>query len=229
MFRYAIKPAPLLSRSNFQNIYSLPLELDSEGLFRPLEMIALPGTKLLVIEEGKICSVQLEGYPVTPLYVDRRFLGDSCKKQKPRLDPSAIVEELMSMEGLPYVWGGNYRRGIPEMIDYYPPARKLSAKERVVWTSAGVDCSGMLYEATNGYTPRNTAEMFHFGKTIPLEEGVHPLDLLLWKGHVSIVLSRNETIESRAKRGCVFKTPLDQRLEEIKEETQGKFIVKRWI
>ena len=69
----------------------------------------------------------------------------------------------------------------------------------------GVDCSGLLYEATGGFTPRNTSALVTVWKSRPCCRSEHreivgrlePLDLIVWNGHVLIVLDRLRLIESR--------------------------------
>jgi hypothetical protein len=74
---------------------------------------------------------------------------------------------------------------------------------------------------------------------------LEPLDLIVWNGHVIIVLDRDTVIESRLEcekpgRGGVVTTPLHQRLREILQTRRpmdqwpaaGKqrdiFVVRRW-
>ncbi|HPE85225.1 MAG TPA: hypothetical protein PLO43_03500, partial [Chlamydiales bacterium] len=94
-------------------------------------------------------------------------------------------------------------------------------------TFAGVDCSGLLYEASYGLTPRNTSELISFGEERSLEN-LQPLDLLVWKGHVVIVLDPYHTIESRLGKGVVI-TPLADRLSEIERELATDLFVRRFF
>jgi hypothetical protein len=117
----------------------------------------------------------------------------------------------------------------------------------------GVDCSGLLYEAAGGFTPRNTSALVRFGKPVPvagltaaeLARRLEPLDLIAWNGHVLIVLDRERLIESRpdctGRAGGVRVRPLSVALEEImktrkplddmgdEKAGEGKgFVVRRW-
>jgi len=105
------------------------------------------------------------------------------------------------------VWGGNYQSGIPELLHYYPPRTSITNKKKRLWILQGLDCSGLLYEATRGYTPRNTRQLIHAGDPVDIEglsilkimKEVKPLDLIVWRGHVVIVLDDQHVIESRLK------------------------------
>lgn len=152
--------------------------------------------------------------------------------------------------------GGNLREGIPEMLSFYPPSSNISPELQNRWILKGVDCSGLLYEATNGYTPRNTDALIAFGGpvqiaglTIPqIIEKVEPLDLIIWEGHVIIILGKNRAIESRLDydketpgcQGGVWIRPLKQVLEETlrhripadkndgAKEGEKIFVIRRW-
>jgi len=55
------------------------------------------------------------------------------------------------------------------MLDYYPPKEKMIQKILDKWIMKGVDCSGLLYEATNGYTPRNSSDLVTYGTGVTIE------------------------------------------------------------
>ena len=59
--------------------------------------------------------------------------------------------------------GGNYSKGIPEMLEFYKPSVTLSDDVLKRWTLKRVDSSGLLSRATGGYTPRNTDSLLFFG------------------------------------------------------------------
>ena len=131
------------------------------------------------------------------------------------------------------------------MLDFYPPSKALDEKTLVTWTFQGLDCSGLLYLATDGCTPRNTSQLVTFGKSLsikgksPLEiqKLVKPLDIIVWKGHVIIVLNPEQTIESRAGFGVIVYNFLS-RLQEVMDIHQkiplnrwdpSGFVINRWI
>lgn len=189
----------------------------------PLEMIAFTGTLFKV--EGligdDILEVSTAEYPLlhpsNKLYIDSALVtftdtpSTSPKKVLP--PPKEILETLFSYKGTRYLWGGNVKKGISSCEKYYKQ-RPLSSYgifdivnlERNLRLQ-GVDCSGLLYEATNGVTPRNTSQLIYFGFSLCIQgktpeaiaEMVQPLDLIVWTGHVIIVFNQKETIESNGR------------------------------
>ena len=229
MFFINDQPTPILNTPHFSDVYGGSLPFDNKMLVRAVEMIALPNMTFHVLGEKRetIIEVMTEKYPSsTPLYIDSRF-GTFCREvvQKKACLPSPelIIDRMKSTVGLPYIWGGNYSKGIPEWKEFYPPQNKLSPFEEAHWTFHGLDCSGLLYEATEGYTPRNTKEMMTYGKEVSVDE-IKPLDLILYPGHVVIALGNNETIESQHSSGGVVIRPLDERLSKI----SGPYILRRF-
>jgi len=260
-FAVAKGPTPILDQPNFKEIFggsdgkSLPL--DEQKLLRRIETVALPGTKFFNVIQvnADIYKVNTNDYPGGPLYVDGRFLAffhdqepPERKKEIPCI--STILQKLDQLQGTPYVWGGNWSKGIPEMLEFYPPSIDFSILDFDVqnhWIMKGVDCSGLLYEATDGNTPRNTSGLLSFGQSISIEnlsaemisDKLEKGDLIVWKGHVVIVKDTCTAIESRGGKGVV-QTDLQERIEEIIKERKpvddwnstvslgNRFVVRRW-
>ncbi len=240
------------------------LKSDRCGQVREVEFIALPGTVFRLLGEirrGKhhVYQVETDDYP-TPengaLYVDSRFIEPSelqpPARPRERPEREAVISALKGSIGTPYVWGGNLRLGVAELSEIYYVG-KFSSQDTKRLTLAGLDCSGLLYEATGGWTPRNTSGLLYWGKGLSvagkqaaeLAAMLEPLDLIAWNGHVIIVLDRDTAIESRLKcgkgaQGGVMTTPLRQWLAEIMRTRRpvdawpagGKqkdvFVVRRW-
>ena len=210
--RYAVAEVatPVLNTPAFGKVFGGALRLDPCLGVRPVEFVALPGT-LFRIEGTRqdgavtIYRVTSNDYPIatrTGYFVDARFLRivDAATPERSRVLPglAEVQEGLLASLGRPYVWGGNLRDGVPLLRKLYPEADPL----------AGVDCSGLLYEATDGFTPRNSATLTSFGAAVPIAglspEGIaqrlRPLDLIVWKGHVMVVLDQDRIIQSTM--GC---------------------------
>ena len=220
---YAIAqiPTPVLNISDFSLVFGgkdgKTLPLDNSGLIREVEFIALPKTLFRInqiIEKGKttIYKVTTPDYPYTSkkgYFIDSRFVKilDNKTQNRAKDLPSkeAVIKNLISSQGSIYIWGGNYKDGIPQLLSFYPPQSPISSNLRVQWILKGLDCSGLLYEATNGFTPRNTSSLVNFGVPVKIMnlnatqiiQKVAPLDLIVWKGHVIIILDKNSIIESR--------------------------------
>ena len=220
-------PTPVLNTPEFTAVFGgsdgRSLGLDSSGLIREVEFVALPGTPFRIkgsIHRGSrtIYRVTTDEYPYqtkTGYFIDSRFVttANDPQQPRPRQLPSKqkVIDNLLAAQGSRYVWGGNFRAGIPQLLFFYPPASgsSLSDSTREMWQLAGVDCSGLIYEATNGFTPRNTSSLVEYGRTVPIAgldpmkivERLEPLDLIVWSGHVLIVLDRERLIESRLDSG----------------------------
>jgi len=270
-YAIAILPTPVLNTPDFAGVFGGPdgqtLQRDSCGLIRALEFVALPGTPFRIeatigSPRGIIYRVTTDDYPypaTSGYFIDSRFVTTMAGQPpaRPRHLPplKTVIASLLAAQGSRYVWGGNLRGGIPELLSFFPPQQPqhLSPHEKDLWQLRGVDCSGLLYEATDGFTPRNTSALVAFGKAVPIAglaaseivRRMEPLDLIAWQGHVMIVLDRQRVIESRldctGKRDGVRVTPLLTALTTI---MQGKtpvddyqsaaargvkgFVVRRW-
>lgn len=262
-------PAPVLRTPDFQSVFkpdSARRAMLRDGCFhaRELEFVALPGTAFSVLETVRapgatVYRVSTSAYPLPGqrgLYVDSRFvqLVNDRPPARSVSFPSRreIVQRLRAAEGARYLWGGNVRHGLSR---WFWAAPEKALRERLLLR--GVDCSGLLYEATGGQTPRNTGALMDFGSSVPvagldavgIRERLAPLDLIAWRGHVIIVLDRDRAIESREDydpetpgcQGGVRVRPLQDVLEEVMQtrtpadaddagEDAGakRFVVRRW-
>lgn len=223
LYAVAVSPAPVLNTPDFSGVFGgrdgKTLRLDGCGQIRETEFVALAGTPFRIEETIKrgdtvIYRVTTDDYPYPTAkgyFVDSRFVKTSAdpSPSRPRKLPSrqAIIDRLLAAQGSRYVWGGNVREGIPRLLSLYPPANGLpiSPATAELWQLAGLDCSGLLYEATGGFTPRNTSTLITYGAPVPIKgldaaqiiRLVKPLDLIVWQGHVMVILDRERVIESR--------------------------------
>ena len=270
-YALAILPTPVFHTPDITAIFggksSNALRLDSCGQIRELEFIAYPGTVFRVesatVRDGSIIyRVNTDEYPYPTdkgYFIDSRFVKTVDRKPAARLrrlpPRETVLENLVAARGTAYVWGGNFRTGIPQMLDLYPsaPGHQLPSEITAHVQLQGVDCSGLLYEATGGYTPRNTSALITYGSAVHIAgmngarimEKVAPLDLIVWNGHVMIILDRQRVIESRldctGKNGGVQIRPLHELLNEIMrtripvdsyEDAAAKgrkgFVIRRW-
>lgn len=177
-----------------------------------LEMVAMKDTVFeLETDLGNgIYHVSTKDYPVeNDLYIHKDFVWKSMRiEPNARIStlpsPEKILERLKSIEGKDYVWGGNDPDGIPEMLELYTPSSEISQLKQDQWKLTGVDCSGLIYWATDGYTPRNTSWLVDYGTSLniawkSLQEIVpmlQPLDIIVWRGHMLVVYDEDHTIES---------------------------------
>ena len=255
----SVKNTPVLNTPDFRSVFGgadgKTLKLDSSGLLRELEFIAFPGTVFTIHERipgSDILRVSTPDYPYNDdaLFIDRRFVAE--KNIPPRAGERApppaaeIIRKLESMLGQEYLWGGNTDSGVPCMAGYYGPEGSTADGVMRIWELMGVDCSGLLYFAADGYTPRNTSSLVNFGEGLDIAgldadeiaRLLRPLDLIAWAGHVIIVMNEDSVIESSLSGG-VHKSPVSGRLEELlrarapaddRDGSSGRrFVVRRWL
>lgn len=258
---------PVLNTPDFSAVFGgtngQDLKTDRCGQVRNLEFIALPGSVFTILKRQRagtadIYQVKTDEYAAPPnvrLYVEGRFLMLEDFAPAPRrasLPPrEGILSAFKASVGSSYVWGGNVLSGVPELAAWFFKGIRDDDKERL--TLAGLDCSGLLYHATDGWTPRNTSQLITFGRSVEIAGKrsaeiaaiLQPLDLIVWNGHVIIVIDRQTVIESRLEcgkpgNGGVVMTQLSQRIAGIMRtrrpanavpagnNRQNTFVVRRW-
>lgn len=259
--QYAIAKifTPVLNTPDFESVFGgrhgNKVKLDNKGLIREMEFIAYPNTVFNILEvipkEGHdMYKVTTDDYQYKgDFYIDSRFvtLSDTKIQDREQLRPKKeiILENLTALEGYPYMWGGNVANGISEMLEYYQPSTDLTQRTESLWKLCGVDCSGLIYQATRGTTPRNTSTLITYGapveiqglSTKEIQSKLQPLDIIVWSGHVIVVLDQNTVIESTPDPG-VHRSGLLSRLQSVMSErtavndwenTSGKrFVIRRW-
>jgi hypothetical protein len=266
-YAVVLTSAPVLNTLDFESVFGgnsgQELKTDHCGQVRELEYIALPGSVVTILKKQRsgtadIYQIETDEYTAplnTRLYVDRRFLRLERSAPAPRRPPlpprEEIVSALRASVGSPYVWGGNILNGVPELAAWFYKGIRDNDKERL--TLAGLDCSGLLYHATGGWTPRNTSQLITYGHGVAIAgkpsaeiaKMLQPLDLIAWDGHVIIVLDKQNAIESRLEcgkpgNGGVVMTQLSNRIAEIMrtrrpvnvwlggKKRQDIFVIRRW-
>jgi hypothetical protein len=258
-------PTPVLNTPDFAGVFGgsdgLTLKTDNEGLIRELEFIAFKGTVFEIIDEVysaiggmdyKIYNVKTDVYNYdSSLYIDSRFVKivDEKPLNEPKKLPSKkkIYEFLDRAIGYKYCWGGNYVSGINKMLEFYKPAGTISEEVKYKWTLRGCDCSGLMYEATNGYTERNTSKLVYSGEPVEIEgltaeeicSKLKPLDMIVWNGHVIYVYDEHTAIQSSLSKGGVVKTDLLETIKNVIKNRipvndydsikKDRFVVRRWF
>jgi NlpC/P60 family len=263
-YALAIDYTPVLNTYDYFLVFGgsdgSTVKLDNKGLIGEMEFIAFPGTVFNILEIVEFQDRGLKYYKVKTddyqyngnFYIDSRFVNTYDEKPNGRIierpNQSDVVKFMKYLIGYPYMWGGNYADGIYSMLDYYQPKSEIDTRTRCLWILKGVDCSGLLYQSTGGYTPRNTSSLLNYGEPVNIEDKtleeiiplLKPLDLIVIKGHVVIVLDENTTIESSPDKG-VHTNEIKHRLSKIMEDHKpvnefGKrawrnkeFVVRRWM
>ncbi len=275
---YAIAkgPTPVLYSPDFQWVFWwtwwVNLKFDDYWEIDELEFIALSWTVFKVSDayktswSGIILKVETKDYPYSTekwYYIDYRFVKLTTKKpvEREKILPSKtnIIKKLLTASWSIYTWWWNYNYWIPELLKYYPPSWEINEEIKNQWMLKWVDCTGLLYEATNWYTPRNSSDIVKYGTWLEITgkkraedilDLLKPLDIIAWSGHIIIVLNKKYTIESRLDydtekdwfqwwvRIRNLKEVLDEVLlkriwvnnyDDQVPEWKKKFIIRRWI
>ncbi len=231
------------------------LSLDDQGLMRSVETILFAGTSIELLQKMQqpyVWKIQTREYPYpNDLFIDERFIEKinfDYKREIKLPSMALILKTMQELEKTRYIWGGNWPHGIDPLPNIYPSKshfHQLHPLIQDIWSLRGVDCSGLLYYATNGWTPRNTSSLIEFGKSVDIEgksilsilQKVQPLDLIVWRGHVVCIIDQHTTIESKSPEGVVKLNAYDRLYEIIQERTpsnhidpggQPTFVIRRW-
>ncbi len=262
-FYYAVakEPTPVLNSPDFEAVFGgsdgMTVKTDNSGLIREMEFIALPGTVFELIGEFdhgtyKIFKVECKEYEYgTELYIDSRFV--ELKKTRPGERTLALPKKddiykfLDKVLGNRYCWGGNYNDGIKKLLEFYKPKGNITIDVQNDWMLTGSDCSGLMYEATGGFTPRNTSKLVYYGTAVEIEglsaEEIavkcKPLDMIVWVGHVIYVYDEKTSIQSSHSKGGVIKLDLVETIREVMSSRSPKndydsskgsrFVIRRWF
>jgi cell wall-associated NlpC family hydrolase len=83
---------------------------------------------------------------------------------------------------------------------------------------AGVDCSGLIqlfFNFNNKFCPRDAKDQIrYFKKKIELEN-IRKNDLIFWKGHVAVVISKNSLIHAYGPFKKTVKMPINKTIDRI--------------
>jgi hypothetical protein len=243
---------PLLNTSDFLSVFGGKtgniMPLDEKGLIRSFETILFPNSKLEILsQKDNVLQVQTKEYPYEgSFFIDARLVEqvkqEPLERKKTLPSSHEILKTVFSLLGQRYFWGGNCLK-VPQMLTLYPPKSSPTSETLKNWTLEGFDCSGLMYYATEGITPRNTSSWVFFEKEIEIENKtpqeilalLKPLDAIIWKGHIVFVYDALHTIESRAGKGVVL-SGIKERLQEILQSglvpknsfEPGCFVIRRW-
>lgn len=232
------------------------IPLDEQGLMRTVETVLFPETTIRLLKQvahSHIWKISPDEYPYEgDFFIDDRFVrtvaGPSPQRQIQLPSITEILKIMRKLENTRYIWGGNWPGGIDILPILYPSRTDLAKLDPLVqdtWRLKGLDCSGLLHYASNGWTPRNTSSLVHFGAPIDIEKQdaarilkkLQPLDMIAWEGHVVCILDEHTTIESKPTYGVVRLNSFD-RLSEIMKERKAvnqwdaadepRFVIRRW-
>lgn len=152
------------------------INLDQQNLIREVAVVLPPGSVVLLMKKIKVkefeyYQVRTREFDAGPgakfgYFLDARFIEKHKYKPKERVShlpsPDQILKNLRAMVGSAYVRGGSWHEGITQIDQFFPSSFSLSPQHKKQKNLKGVDCSGLLYEATDTFTPRNTRQLLTF-------------------------------------------------------------------
>ena len=217
------------------------LKLDESNLINELGVVLPVGTAVTIIKEVPkgdytYYAIRTREFDTWISEKDDRFV-DSRFIEKQELKPKELIPELPSKEEIitnlksalwtQYIrWGSEYR-WIPEINEFYPTPEdvELTEKQQEYKILKGVDCSWLLRQSTNWYTPRNTSWLLNFWASVPISwntvdeiiEKVEPLDIIDRAWHVIVILDKEQAIESIYKEDFQWGTEIVDLIERLTE------------
>lgn len=219
-FKYWItnKNAPILYTYKFSDTFywtwAWPV-LDEYEQIDPVQSVLFSWTTVIIEDElidrdNIIYKIQLNEIPwYFDSYIDSRFLEIYDKQPTERniIKPSKedIINNLKLQVWHQYIRWGVMPNWVQELAQYYNPTTNLPYYIENKLILKWFDCSGLLHYATNWFTPRNTWWLIYYWSWLHISwlnsdeiiDKLEPLDIIVWRWHVMIILDKEDLIESR--------------------------------
>jgi len=110
---------------------------------------------------------------------------------------------------------------------------KVFKKTKYLWggnTIDGIDCSGLVQELMKNKLikcPRDSKEQENFFKRSVIRKKVKKGDLLFWKGHVAIAISKKECVHAYGPLKKVIKVKIDSLISKLTKKSLKLSSIKR--
>lgn len=264
--QYAIADGytPVFYSHDLKNIFGgadgKTLKLDDSNQIDEVEVIALTGAVFEIyaeIQDGsntifKIYTRDYDYLTKTGYYIDSRFVKQTDTKPeiKTKTLPAAqtILDRVKAVKWAQYVRWGNAPQGVAKLLEFYAPKWEIDANLKSKWILSWVDCSGLLYYATDGYTPRNTSTLATYWSGVEIQwlnideilAKLQPLDIIVWRWHMIIVLDKETSLDASLENWVTTSNSKDTLKEVMETRTpinnyddpaftdKLKFVVRRW-
>jgi len=156
--------------------------------------------KLTFGSKIKIIGKKNSFYKFDNLWIKKKDLKEIKYKTK------NIFKNIKKFSGIKYKWGGKHYTGI--------------------------DCSGLVqlfFNFNNMYCPRDTKDQIkYFKKKIALNR-IRKNDLIFWKGHVAIAISKQHLIHAYGPLKKTIVMPIKKTIDKIYKTTNLKVIGVRRV
>ncbi len=193
-----------------------------EGIQEHLAKVLPPGSSILVSGQGDVLEVK--GSPYSKYYNDGLYtinIGFKDREIPAQTNvqiptKQRIIDSLTKLVGTPYLYGGCYDQGSEKLANYVVSQGLFKEEDKNnpdlyrIMKLAGLDCSGLLAQATNYAFLADTRTVFQFaerlnencivdieGKNIDdIVNTLKPLDIIVYYGHMLISLPDDKIIQS---------------------------------
>ncbi len=162
------------------------------------------GTKLKCrLQSGTVATAQLPDG--SRFQIKKSAIRPITGETERKLSEARLVAEARKFLGAPYLWGG------------------ISPN--------GVDCSGFVravFEQFGRYLPRDTKDQIEMGTPV-MRDKIGPADLLFFRRHVGIAISRDHILHSSMGGGGVRINSLSSGMADYREDLDRDFNQARRI
>ena len=177
------------------------------------------------IKNNKFLPNQKNTHKIYKLYANLYFKPNLKSKIKKKISFGSkvkIIEKKDNFYKFDNLWikKKNLKKINYKTKDIFKNINKF-VNTKYKWGSknfAGVDCSGLIqlfFNFNNKFCPRDAKDQIrYFKKKIELEN-IRKNDLIFWKGHVAVVISKNSLIHAYGPFKKTVKMPINKTIDRI--------------